>query len=107
MYHLRYLEYEYYLDFEDISIDLVNHEAIVSVIEGHDVIFEISKEISKSDPTVSSMRNLQHTVVLRKEGDLWKILHDDYRDYLWRFINATGLSKEEYLHSTDDFPYIK
>jgi len=103
---LRYLQYEYFLVFNDISIDLVNHEAIVSVIEGHDVIFEISKEISISDPLVSSMRNLQHTIVLRKQADAWKMLSDDYGDYLWRFIKATGLSKEEYLHSTDDLTDI-
>ena len=67
-YHLRYLQYEYFLDFKDISIDLFDEMATVSVLEGHDVEFEISREISKAEPVISKMRNLLHSIELRKEN---------------------------------------
>lgn len=70
----------------------------MSLVEGHDVIFEISEQINKGDPIVSSMRNLQHTVYLHQENGMWKIITDDYEDYLWRLLRTTGLSKEELLH---------
>ena len=97
--HLGYARYDFFLDFNDISIDTINQMAAVSVIEGHDVVFEISEEISKTQPIVSSMRNLQHTITLKKDGDGWKIISDEYDDYLWRMIKATGLSNEELLQS--------
>lgn len=97
--HLGYVRYEFFLDFKDVSIDTTNQMAVVSVIEGHNVVFEISEEISKTQPVVSSMRNLQHTITMNKDGDGWKIISDEYDDYLWRLIRATGLSKEELLQS--------
>jgi hypothetical protein len=94
---LRYTEVEYFLDFVDISINSATQMAAVSVIEGHDVVFEISTRTSLSEPRISSMRNLQHLISLHWENGVWKIISDEYEDYIWRVINNTGMSKEEYL----------
>ncbi|MCZ7550979.1 MAG: amidase domain-containing protein [Anaerolineales bacterium] len=104
MYHLRYLEYEYYLDFGDILFDSESQSVTVPVVEGHDVEFEISREIAKNGPVISKMRNLQHTITLRKENGDWKIVSDDYEDYLWRLIKATRLSKEDLVQPDEDSP---
>lgn len=97
IHHLRYSQYEYCLDFNDISIDKDNQTATVSLIEGHDVVFEISEMIAKTDPIVSKMRNLEHTIILKKTQDGWKIVSDHYDDLLWRMIRANNLSKDDML----------
>jgi hypothetical protein len=50
------------------------------------VVFEISA------PTVSSLRNLQHNILLEKKDNSWKIVSDHYEDELWRFIRQSKLS---------------
>lgn len=45
------------------------------------------------------MRNLVHTIVLRRVQGEWKIVSDYYEDYLWRLIRVTGLSTDELLQS--------
>jgi len=102
-YHLRYLRYEYFLDFKDILIDSFDEVAILFVVEGHDVEFEISREVSKVEPIISKMRNLQHSIVLRKENGTWKIVSDTYEDYLWRLLKTTGLSKKDLIQPDEDF----
>ncbi len=97
LYHLGYSQYKYFLDFKKISINTFSQIATVSVTEGHDVIFQISEEISGDKPIVSAMRNLQHTIVLQKGEDGWRIVSDNYEDYLWRLITTTKMSKEELL----------
>ena len=77
MYHLRYLEYEYYLDFGDILFDSERQSATMPVVEGHDVEFEISREIAKNGPVISKMRILRHSITLRKENGDWKIVSDN------------------------------
>ncbi|MBU0510938.1 MAG: amidase domain-containing protein [Chloroflexi bacterium] len=99
--HLRYLEYDFFLEFTDISINMQTRTAAISVIEGHDVVFESSKGIYDDEPIVSSMRNLEHVIVLRKENDTWMIVDDDYEDYLWHLLNSTKQTKEEMLDSMD------
>lgn len=59
MYHLRYLEYEYFLDFGDILVDSESQSVTVSIVEGHDVEFEISREIVKNGPVISKMQYLR------------------------------------------------
>ncbi|MBN1148415.1 MAG: amidase domain-containing protein, partial [Anaerolineales bacterium] len=88
---LKYSQYKYFLDFREISIDTLSQTANVSVVEGHDVVFEIT------DPVVSSMRNLHHSIALRKDNGAWKIVSDAYVDYLWNIIKTTGLSKQELI----------
>jgi hypothetical protein len=97
LFRLRYIDYEILLDFTDISIDSSEQAATVSVIEGHDVIFEISQDYYPLDPIVSGMRNLEHEIVLVKEQGEWKIVSDLYEDYLWGFLRATGVSTDELL----------
>jgi len=95
VYHLRYVQYKYYLDFREITVDTSTQSAAVSVVEGHDVIFEVS------DPVVSKMRNRLHKISMKKENGAWMIVSDVYEDYLWRVIKKTGYSKEELMHSID------
>lgn len=102
LHHLRYTQYEYTLDFNDISIDGENHIATVSLVEGHDVVFEISEMIAKMYPIVSKMRNLEHTIILRKNQGGWKIVSDHYDDLLWRMLRASNLSKEDMLLMLDN-----
>lgn len=97
IHRLRYVEYDYFLEISKISFDTELQTAIVSAVEGHDVEFEITREISKDKPIISSMRNLDHLFVLHKDGSIWKIISDSYEDYLWRLIRETGLTKEEYM----------
>jgi len=102
LHHLGYTQYKYTLNFLDISIDKQNQRATVSLTEGHDVVFEISEMISRTEPVISSMRNLNHTLTLKKLHNEWKIVSDSYEDYLWRMIHTTRLSKEEILGSIDE-----
>lgn len=99
---LKYVEYDYFLDFNNISLNPKTESATALVIEGHDVEFEISRKLSAKKPIVSSMRNLQHLIFLQKEDGIWKIVSDDYEDYLWRFIKTTGFTKDDYLRSTEN-----
>jgi hypothetical protein len=96
IHRLRYVKYEFSLEFEDMLVDATTQTAVIVVVEGHDVVFEVSA------PKVSSMRNLRHTIEMRKGSDGWKIVSDGYDDYLWRLIRATGDSKEELLQLIDD-----
>ncbi len=82
---LGYTQYKIILDFKNIVFSSPQ-SAIITVVEGHDVIFEISEEISKIYPIVSKMRNLQHTIAVRKVEGTWKIVSDDYEDDLWRLL---------------------
>jgi len=100
--HLGYLEYDFFLDYKDISLDAAGEEFIVLVVEGHNVIFEISEELSPEDPIVSSMRNLVHKIILRKEGEYWRIESDLYGDYLWRMIRDSNYSPNGLLNSLQE-----
>ncbi len=66
------------------------------------MVFEISEMISKTEPIVSKMRNLDHTILLKKTQNGWKIVSDYYEDYLWRMLRATNLSKDELLRTIDE-----
>jgi len=49
---LGYADYKYFLDFTEILVDTSSQTATVTLLEGHDVVFEISKELSQSQPIV-------------------------------------------------------
>jgi hypothetical protein len=95
---LKYLQYEFYLDFINISVDPVKLEATVLVTEGYDVVFE------SLAPTISSMRNLEHTIKLEKEGGRWRITTDYYQDFTWRILRESGVAAEELLNAISDSP---
>ncbi|GAB4416465.1 MAG: hypothetical protein Kow002_02260 [Anaerolineales bacterium] len=98
---LRYVEYEFFLDFTDITINAATQTAIVSVSVSHDVIHEISAELEPDNPVVSHSYNIDHTILLGKEQGQWKIISDNYADYLWRMIKQTGITTDEMLHNIE------
>ncbi|MEN6579509.1 MAG: amidase domain-containing protein [Anaerolineaceae bacterium] len=95
VYQLRYVSYKYFLDYSGITIDPLAKTATALVTEGHDVVFEIT------DPLVSSMRNLEHEINLVKEDGEWKIVSDQYEDYLWRLLNTSEFTKGEMINRID------
>jgi len=95
---LGYTQFKKYLDFKNFVFSS-SQSAVVTVVEGHDVVFEISNEISKINPIVSKMRNLQHTIAVSKVEGTWKIVSDNYEDDLWRLLKIPGNSQEELLLS--------
>lgn len=104
---LRYLSYQYSLDFQKITINNGSYQATASVVEGHDVVFEISEKTKSQEPIHSKMRNLHHWVTLQKEGGAWKIQSDQYDDYFWRVNNSISLQKDDFLLLTEYPPASK
>lgn len=94
---LRYVSYQYYLDYQDITVDEAAGTAVISLFEGHDVVFEHSEKTSLFEPMPSRMRNLHHRITMQKEGNAWKITGDLYQDYLWRVIRSGGIQMEELI----------
>lgn len=48
---------------------------------------------------MSSGYNERHTIILHKEGNDWKIVSDEYRDYVWRMLKESGASTDEILRT--------
>ncbi len=74
--YLRYADLKYSLDFKNIAVDESSLTATVSVTEGNEVVYEISKEHDSLNPIVSHMSGLNHTIILRQEQGKWKITSD-------------------------------
>ncbi len=89
LYHLKYQQYQVYVDFGDIRFDPGSATARVNVTEGSDVLFE------NSSPTPTKMRDLEHLIILQKGKGGWKITSDQYEDDYWRMLKNTNLSKAE------------
>jgi hypothetical protein len=94
-YQLQYVRYQYFLDFQQISSDAAGSTATVSMTEGHNVIFKVS------NPAVSSMRNLKHTIVLGKLDGNWLIISDSYNDYLQKVLKMTHADKDSMIRQID------
>jgi hypothetical protein len=94
---LRYVDYTYSLNFNSIAIDPSSQTATISVTEKHDVIFE--SERSVANPHVARLAGLNHTITLHREQGKWKIVSDDYTDYLWRMLRQTNISPDELLRT--------
>lgn len=94
----RYVDYKYFLDFSNFSMDPISQLVTASVVEGNEIIYEISAETDPTNPHVAQMSGLTHTIVLRKKQDQWKIVSDYYNDFLWRTLRRTGKSTEEMLN---------
>ena len=103
-FNLRYKAYEYYLEYENITVDPDRQRATVSLSHGHKVIFEKGEMFSSGEPTVSRMANEEHTIYLQKEDGEWKIVSDNYTDYLWRALRQTGISTDEMLRTMEATP---
>ncbi|MFZ5910688.1 MAG: hypothetical protein ACOYYU_11805 [Chloroflexota bacterium] len=97
---LRYVKYEYFLDFSNIEIDSSAQRAVVSLLERFDAIREKAVELNPEDPHISRMGGLEHEINLYKEHDQWKIVSDIYYDHLWRILRQPlDASTEEILHN--------
>jgi hypothetical protein len=90
-----YVEYEFFIDVKDIRFNDEEGMATVILEEGHDVVF------SSTQPVVSKMRNLEHIILLTNTKTGWKIVNDEYMDYLNRVLSETGMSKEGMIDSLD------
>ncbi|MCC6569789.1 MAG: amidase domain-containing protein, partial [Anaerolineales bacterium] len=99
LYDLKYADYEYFLDFRDFVMDAITQTAKVSVIEEHNVIYESAavSKLEREEPIVSHLYNREHTITLRREDEQWKIVSDDYNDYLWRMLRQGGKTKDEMI----------
>ena len=95
LFGLDYVKYEFFIDIKDIQFNDEEISATVTLEEGHDVVF------SSTQPTVSTMRNLEHIILLTKTKTGWKIVNDDYMDYLNRVLSETGMGKEEMIDTLD------
>lgn len=92
---LGYQWYDYSLVYEDISLDQSPDSATVSLIENKEIIYEFSKQLKPLNPPVTTTTGLAHTIKLRKEKGKWKIISDDYEDYLWRLLKRSGRKSAE------------
>ncbi|MEW6400404.1 MAG: amidase domain-containing protein [Chloroflexota bacterium] len=104
--HLRYVNYEYFLDFESITVDPITQTATVSVVEDNDVVYEISAELNYQEPVVSHMYDREHTISMRKNKNQWEIISDNYNDYLWRMLRQRGISTEEMIYAIETLPRV-
>jgi hypothetical protein len=99
--NLRHAAYEYFLDYESIFFDPLSQRATVSLSKRENTIHEISVMITPGEPIMSSGYNEKHTIILHKENGGWKIVSDEYRDYVWRMLRESGASTDEILHTLD------
>ena len=102
--HIRYAEYKYFLDFHSIVVDTSSQLATVSVIEKSEFVDETSLEISPEDPFVSHSYHTEHIIVLHKEHGEWKIVSDEYTDYLWNMIRRSGVSTDKMMDTMKAWP---
>jgi len=78
---LKYADYEYFLDYENIVFDPLSQKATVSLSKRENTIHEISAMLAAGEPIVSSGSGEKHAFVLHKEEGKWKIVSDIYNDY--------------------------
>ena len=102
--NLRYAAYEYFLDYKNASIDLISQRVAVSVSLRQNIIYEISVLLTSGEPIMSSMYNEEHTIVLQKKDEDWKIISDIYNDYLWRRLRQSETSADEMLRLIEAQP---
>lgn len=93
----RYVDYKYFLNFQSFILDTATQLVTVSLREDKEVISESSARDNPANPHVDQISGLKHTIVMRKEQDQWRIVSDDYLDFLWRTLRRSGKSPEEIL----------
>ena len=93
---LRYVKYEFSLEYVSVQIDPKAQRATVVLEEKGKVVYELSARLDPQNPIVSS-HSLRHIIQLVKESGRWKILSDTYTDYLWRIMQETGITPEQLL----------
>lgn len=103
---LKYVSYDYFLDFRSITIDSANQTATVIVVEENEVVYEISAEINSENPIVSRTAGIEHTIMLDKVKNEWKIISDTYNDDLWRMLKRDEKSPDEIIDAIDEMMSI-
>jgi len=96
--HLRYAQYQFFLDFRNIVVDASGQTATLIVVEENEVIHELSQQLNPENPPVTNLYNVEHTIVLHKKQDQWKLVSDDYNDYVWALLRRNGKTPEEVLN---------
>ncbi|MBX3038790.1 MAG: amidase domain-containing protein [Anaerolineales bacterium] len=96
--HLRYAQYKFFLDFRNIVVDISGNTATLIVIEENEVIYDLSQQLNPKNPLVTHRYNVEHMIVLHKEQDQWKIVSDNYNDYLWAVLRRSKKTPEEILN---------
>lgn len=87
----RYVSYKYFLDYSNFNMDAATGLVTVLVVEDNGTTTENSTLLAQ-------MSGLKHIIVLRNEQDQWKIVSDNYNDFLWRTIRKDGESTEDMLN---------
>ncbi len=88
-YNLRHLESQYFFEITALVWQEDQTKAIVTLLEGHDVVF------AASAPAVSSLRNQKHTLTLLKTADGWRIDDDQYLDHLHTVLTYGNETPQE------------
>lgn len=96
VFQLQYQSYQFFLDYGKVEIDSKSNTASVELIEGSDVVYQTFA------PTVSEMRNMQHSILLKKENGNWKIKADNYEDYFWRVLKSAKSSTDDIRKGIDE-----
>lgn len=101
LFHLKYADYKYFLEFRNILVDNAAQIATILVVEEHDVVYENLTGTRSKAPIVSHLYNREHKIILRNEQGRWKIVSDNYSDYLWRMLRETGKPTQEMVKTME------
>lgn len=99
--HLKRVDYKYFLNFRSITVDLNTQTATILVSEDNEVVYEISVEVNPQEPIVSRRDNVEHKITLSLKNGQWKIVSDDYNDYLWKVLRKKGKSTDDIIQVAD------
>ena len=98
--HLRYVEYQHSLDYDDIVVDSATNMAKAFLLDRADVVRERSMEYNPEDPRIT-YREFRHIFVLHNEKGEWKIVSDIYLDSWWQQFRKPGSTTEEILNAIE------
>ena len=99
LHRLRYIDYDYSLDYLGIVVEDDGQIANVHLIEKFVIFCELSLLDDPEDPKICTEGDLTHAFLLRNEQGVWKIVSDAYWDYWWMRFRAPGATTEEVLNA--------
>ncbi|MCD4801513.1 MAG: hypothetical protein K8R16_01085 [Anaerolineales bacterium] len=99
LHRLRYIDYDYSLDYLDIVVEEDGQIAKVHLIEKFVIFCELSLLDDSENPKICTEGDLTHAFLLRNEQGGWKIVSDAYWDYWWMRFRAPGATTEEVLNA--------
>ena len=94
----RYVDYKFFLDFVDFSMDIETKLVTALVIENSEIVHEISARNNPANPLIARSSGLKHMILLREENNQWKLVSDYYNDFLWRTIRKDEKSTGDMLN---------